>query len=99
MAESLNERCSRAEDERDAALQELRAVVAELDQLKATATRAAQAVVAVVENEAIDAEQTAIACREIAINVLTPVRDREIAEAKARIAEAQARLRELVGTG
>lgn len=84
------------ESELEAKQLELDGVKAELDQLKATAARAAQAVVAVVDDKRVDDKRTVIACREIAINVLTPVRDREIAAARQRIADEQARLAALM---
>lgn len=61
---------------------------AELDALKETAILAAKSVVAVVDDQSVTPEQTAIACREIAINSLAPVRRREIAEADAAIQKA-----------
>lgn len=56
--------------------------VAELTALKATAAQAAQAVVTVVDDISISDAQTAATCKQIALQVLKPVRDREIDEAE-----------------
>ena len=66
----------------DAQTQEVASLAAALAALKATAAQAAQAVVAVVNDESISDAQTAAACKQIALQVLKPVRDREIEAAE-----------------
>ena len=70
----------------------LEAVTAELGALKETAARAAQAVVAVVDNPDVDDAQTAAACKQIAVQVLTPVRERDRQALLKLAAETAAKL-------
>ena len=64
--------------DRDAVYESLKAAH---EALKVTATKAAQLVVAIVDDQSINAEQTAVKCKEVAMHVLTPVRERELAAA------------------
>lgn len=66
------------------------ALQAEMGAYKAQGRQAAQAVVAVVDNVDIDAEQTAATCKAIALQVLIPDRERKRLAALANLAAAQA---------
>lgn len=70
---------------------ELGKVGAELEQYKASGTKAAQAVVAVVNDDSVSDAQTAATCKAIALKVLQPVREREL-EAAIKAAEEAAAL-------
>ena len=61
---------------------QVNARIAELTALKTTAAAAAQAVVTAVNDESISDAQTVATCKQIALQVLKPVRDREIEAAE-----------------
>jgi hypothetical protein len=78
-------RVSEVEAERDA-------LKAELDELKQTATRAAQAVISVIQNEQVNNEDTIATVSGIALAVLQPVAERELMAAEQAAAEAIAKV-------
>ena len=75
--------------EADASKVAIEKLEVELAAYKAQGIKAAQAVVAVVDNNKVDAEQTAVTCKAIALEVLAPERERQRLAALKRLAEAQ----------
>lgn len=87
-----------------AALAELERVTAELDATKAAleaykaqGLQAAKAVVSVVDNQSIDDKETALACKQIALQVLTPEIEHERQALLAQQAEIAAKLEAISG--
>ncbi len=71
---------------------DLEAVKAELDAYKKQGVQAAKAVVQVVEDQSIDAEATALTCKAIALQILTPEIERQRQALLAQQAEIAAKL-------
>jgi gas vesicle protein len=71
---------------------EMDALKKELDDLKQTATRAAQAVISVIENKDVNDADTIITVKGIARTAIKSVEERELMEAEQAAAEAMAKL-------
>lgn len=71
---------------------ELDAAKGELDAYKKQGVQAAKAVVQVVEDQSINAEQTALTCKAIALQILTPEIERQRQALISQQAEITAKL-------